>query len=562
MPDSLSSAPDTPPGSTTDTTDTTGTTTTGHTTGTTALPAAPRDRWTVRTTTGLVKGHAATGVTAFSGIPYAEPPTGDLRFRRAVPKTPWSGVFHADRPGDYCAQFRNRRLGWIGSEDCLWLNVVVPRPDPRGPAVDPSARRPVVVYLHGGGNVHGSAGEPLLTGEHFATAMDAVYVAVNYRLGVLGQLSLAHAEPSSMMPDPSRADTNVGLSDIVTAVEWVHANAEVFGGDPSRITVMGESSGGAMVSALTAVPRVRPLLAGAISQSPAAAMVHTPDLAAYWCRRAAHHWAELAAAPSGPGRGQVRAGEALVDTSPEALSRLTEALSRDNLSAAHDLAGPFAPVVDGDLLPAHPLAPGAQTGLPLLTGTNRHEYLLMRWEPATTAHQRARARRLAAAIDGSVSTDLFDRFYARGRTRRRCAMFMSDAIFTAPTRRLASVQPDGAAWMYRLDLETPSLRATGVRAIHALDLPVLFERYDAGRGPLALALGGREAMVRTTAVMQPRWRAFIHDGDPGFPRWSEDHTVQVFGAVEGGRAGDPAEFTVPDPDPELRRAWDAVDLLP
>ncbi|MEL4165228.1 hypothetical protein MTQ16_10490, partial [Corynebacterium bovis] len=96
-----------------------------------------------------------------------------------------------------------------------------------------------------------------------------------------------------------------------------------------------------------------------------------------------------------------------------------------------------------------------QTGLPLLTGTNRHEYLLMRWEPATTAHQRARARRLAAAIDGSVSTDLFDRFYARGRTRRRCAMFMSDAIFTAPTRRLASVQPDGAAWMYRLDLEPP-----------------------------------------------------------------------------------------------------------
>ena len=203
----------------------------------------PGDFWTVQTTTGRIKGHAETGAAAFRGIPYAQPPIGPHRFRRAEPIDPWEGTFEARADGEYCYQFRNKATGWIGSEDCLWLSVVVPRGTSRGnnttnadsateadtvtgaePATDAgnatapinkehandaTARRPIAVHLHGGSNVHGSAADPQRSGEHFAQATDSIYVGVNYRLGMFGQPFFGKDF------DAARIDTNAWLSRII-----------------------------------------------------------------------------------------------------------------------------------------------------------------------------------------------------------------------------------------------------------------------------------------------------------------------------------------------------------
>jgi para-nitrobenzyl esterase len=493
------------------------------------------DRWTVDTTTGSLRGHAVNHGVAFRGVPYAEPPVGPLRFRRAVPKTPWDGTLVADRPGDYCSQWRDGRHGWVGSENCLWLNVVVPRSGTRPGTtgtIDREAHRPVVVYLHGGSNIHGSAREPLLSGEYFAAATDAVYVAVNYRVGVLGQLALGHADSL----DTARYETNTGLSDIATAVEWVHANARSFGGDPSRITVMGESSGGAMVTALSASPRMDGLVAGFIAQSPAAAMVHSPAQA----RDLADTALELL-------RDRTDADPLTADHRD--LAWLTEKLNAVSWGTV-GIAGAFAPVLD-DLLPRHPLEPGAQLDVPLLVGTNLDEYVLMRWNRVSRRTLRDQTRGFASLVDADRAPGVLSTFYSDGRRRGDAGRFIGDALFAAPSMRLAGQHPSGRAWMYRLDLTTPSLDISGIGATHALDLPILFGRYDAGRGPGALALGGRDRMAATTAVMQRRWREFIHRGDPGWAPYRDGFATQIF---------DAGEQTVADPVPELREAWSQVRL--
>ena len=241
----------------------------------------------MNTTTGPVVGHAETGVAAFRGIPYAEPPTGELRFRRARPKEPWSTPLLATQSGSPCIQIRNADQGVIGSENCLWLDVVVPRDPSSRSAVDASARRPVVVFFHGGSNAFGSAANRLYSAQYLAMALDAVVVAVNYRLGVAGGMSLSYGTSQSDVP-ADRFDTNTQLSDGITALTWVRDNAEAFGGDPHRIIAMGQSSGGALVSSLTAVPQLENVIAGVIMLSPPLAMVHHPDLAALWALSLIH----------------------------------------------------------------------------------------------------------------------------------------------------------------------------------------------------------------------------------------------------------------------------------
>lgn len=505
---------------------------------------APGDFWTVQTTTGAVKGHAETGTAAFRGIPYAQPPIGPRRFRRAEPIAPWEGTFEARADGEYCYQFRNKATGWIGSEDCLWLSVVVPRGTARGTtqgadtaadvdnttaadpatapinkehAIDATARRPIAVHLHGGSNVHGSAADPQRSGEHFAQATDSIYVGVNYRLGMFGQLFFGKDFADE------RIDTNAGLSDIIEALRWIQANARAFGGDPERITIFGESSGGAMVTALMTSPALEGVIAGAIAQSPAGAMVHTPENAKYWREQAVAELARIRglvekdkAKAEVPETGGLSIDDLFGATATE-LGEITETLVAHNLRYAPGVSGPFAPIVDGDLLPKHPLAKGAQRDLPLLVGYNRDEYRLMRWEPLRTKHQWSRTLTLAEHVSTDVEELL--QHYKGVQLRSVVGEFTGHAIFVAPAYLLAEQHPTGKVWFYRLDMTTPSLELSGMGATHALDLPLLFRRVDTSRGKLALALGGAKQMNRTSEAMLRRWRKFLHDLDPGFERY-------------------------------------------
>lgn len=217
---------------------------------------------------GRVRGVACDteGVTLYRGIPYAAPPVGPLRWRAPQPVEAWSGIREADRFGAAAVQadqpvgsFYQQEFFWEGdperSEDCLFLNVWTPA------AGDPGARLPVAFWIHGGAYIQGYGHEVEFDGEAFARR-GVVLVTVNYRLGALGFL----AHPQLTAEDP-QASGNYGLLDLQQALRWVRHNIAVFGGDPQRITLMGQSAGAGCVQALLMSPASRDLVAAAILQS-------------------------------------------------------------------------------------------------------------------------------------------------------------------------------------------------------------------------------------------------------------------------------------------------------
>jgi len=234
-----------------------------------------------RTTAGTVEGFTRNGVNRWRSIPYARPPVGPLRLRAPQPALPWSGVRHCHGFAN-CApqQRRYTMLGFSGfggryqpmSEDCLTLNVVTPE----GRSDEPL---PVMVFIHGGGYILGSSATPLYDGAALARR-GCVYVSVNYRLGALGCLDL-----SSLSTSDIPIDSNLFLRDLVMALQWVRDNIAEFGGDPSKVTIFGESAGAHITATLLAVPAAEGLFARAISESPASGMVRSTETAAEFAER-------------------------------------------------------------------------------------------------------------------------------------------------------------------------------------------------------------------------------------------------------------------------------------
>jgi len=225
--------------------------------------AAPKP---VKTASGLVSGTAGRNstISVFKGIPFAAPPVGPLRWRAPTAPASWTGVRKADAFSPSCIQtIVTEKKPWTYefmahgevSEDCLYLNIWTP-------AASPAARRPVFVYIYGGGNVEGSGSVPAYDGEGLASK-GLVVVTFNYRVGVLGFLS----HPDLNKESSYHASGNYGLLDQIAAVRWVHDNIAAFGGDPNRITVAGQSAGASGVHSLTASPLAKGLFHRAIADS-------------------------------------------------------------------------------------------------------------------------------------------------------------------------------------------------------------------------------------------------------------------------------------------------------
>jgi para-nitrobenzyl esterase len=210
----------------------------------------------VRTESGLVSGVAATdaSVIVFKGIPYAEPPLGNLRWTAPRPPLRWDGVRNADHFSDACAQIFPK-ADFPKSEDCLCLNVWTP-------AKSRGAGLPVMVCIHGGGLMVGSPREALYDGEELARK-GVVVVTVNYRLGIIGFF----AHPELTKESPHHASGNYGLLDQLAALQWVHRNIAAFGGDPKKVTTFGESAGAFSVNSHVASPLSNGLFRAAISES-------------------------------------------------------------------------------------------------------------------------------------------------------------------------------------------------------------------------------------------------------------------------------------------------------
>ena len=223
---------------------------------------------TVETTSGKLIGATHRGTHVFRGIPFAAPPVGALRFRPPQPVAPWSGVREALTFGPMAPQLPSALEALAGntplgqSEDCLTLNVWTPACD--------GAKRPVMVWIHGGGFTTGTAASPWYSGTNLALQGDVVVVTANYRLGALGFMHLADVGGEAW-----GSSANCGILDQVAALRWVRDNVAGFGGDPDNVTVFGESAGGCSVVTLLATPAAKGLFHKAIAESASVAQVRT-----------------------------------------------------------------------------------------------------------------------------------------------------------------------------------------------------------------------------------------------------------------------------------------------
>jgi para-nitrobenzyl esterase len=474
---------------------------------------------TVETESGKLAGEDVAGIRVFRGVPFAEPPVGPLRFAAPEPTRRWAGVRFALQAGPAALQLgaawmTRMRLDVGGrvAEDCLYLNVYTPGLD--------GARRPVLVFLHGGAFLMGAGSTALYDSRRLARQADLVVVTTNYRLGALGWAQLG------LLPGSSLTDAvNLGLRDQIAALAWVHANVAAFGGDPDNVTLCGQSAGAMSAAALCASPAARPLFRRVILQSAAGQSALPRDDAANVARI---FLAELGLRPETA--HQARALPA---------SRILKAQAatwRRTWSPVHLMS--FMPAVDGAWLaepPADAIARGAIADKELLVGTNRDEWKLFSLVDGGLAPMResslharianladprllalpeperaARAYRDAVAADGG-STDSASVWSA----------FQSARVFHHPASRLveSQVRAGGRAYAYLFAWKPPAVGGV-LGACHALELPFVFgwTQLPLVRSLTGLSTGSR----RLSLTMQRAWGAFARSGDPShadLPGW-------------------------------------------
>lgn len=477
-----------------------------------------------KTADGLVRGRIRDGLHAWRGIPYAAPPAGPLRFRAPQPVLPWSGVRDAAEFGASSPQ----RGARDGDENCLALNVLTPAGE--------GAPRPVMVFIHGGAYVTGSSATDLYRGDHLVRRGDIVYVSINYRLGALGYLDFSEFSTAD-----TTFESNVGLRDQIAALQWVQRNIAEFGGDPDNVTIFGESSGGNAVTTLMCVPAARGLFARGIAESP-------PVASAYGTERA-HRWArELVGILGADG---ANAAEALRSATPQALIGATHALT---LRCADSEPGTraTAPVVDGDLLPRHPLdafADGSAAPLPLIIGTNSHEGRFFPLFLNIIPTDRDRIEKMFDETDPAVKARAIASYPGYPR-RRASADLGGDVVFWEPSILAAQGHTVYApTYSYRYDFAPRALRLAGMNATHGTELLAVFGAVEDKIGRAATLLGGRAALRAVTDTVQSHWLEFARTGTPG-PAWPQYSVERRETLVI-----DEISRVEPDPDGDRRRAW-------
>jgi para-nitrobenzyl esterase len=497
---------------------------------------------TVETPSGRLAGLRSRVTASFRGIPFARPPVGALRWRNPEPCEPWSGVRDATRFAPTSPQAPTQIESLLGravgeqSEDCLYLNIWTPACD--------GARRPVMVWIHGGAFILGAGSHGIYDGRKLAEC-DVVVVTINYRLGAFGFLALG---PLSEGRAPGSGAE--GIADQILALDWVKRNIASFGGDPDNVTIFGESAGGMSVSALLASPPARGSFHKAIAQSGAAHIGHDAEHAA----RVAHAlMEEMEIAPN-------ETQKALDAPYGAIMAAQIALLAKNNGGKDSRKLGrlPFQPAIDGAILPVRPIAAlreGAGGNIPLLTGTTREE-----WRLFTAADPRLRfmsAKNFAARVErqaGETAVAMLDA-YDEGSMFDRFNAFMTDKIFAVPAARLAEAQARTApVYTYRFDWRSKLLGGI-FGSCHALDIGFVLGSYNQ---KLLGAFFGTGAVADTLCRdMMDSWTAFARTGNPstsatGFWPHSDSalRPTMIFGDSVPQLAHAPNEARL--------RAWDAV----
>ena len=490
---------------------------------------------TAQTTSGTVRGFVRGGVHTFLGVPYAAPPFGPRRFAPPAPPERWDGVRDATSYGatvpkpPYAPPYDVLLLEpQIPGEDCLNLNVWTP--DPGGSGL------PVYVWIHGGAFVNGSGAVPTYDGTAFARD-GVVSVSVNYRLGVDGFLQF-----------PDDGPANRGLLDQVAALRWVQENIAAFGGDPSRVTIGGESAGGMSVGCQLALPAARGLFGQAILQSGAGHHALTVGTAT----RVGGYLAERLNVP--------HTREALAEVPIDQLIAAQQGLAveaqlmpdpaRWGEVAANLMA--FEPVIDGEVLPDLPIgriAAGSAQGVRVLAGANRDEQRLFMVPNGLIDMVTDPLLQMAVAGYGLAAGEALEAYRAQrpGATPGELlADVATDWFFRIPAIRVAEAQAGAGSWMYEFSWPSPQYSGR-LGACHALELAFTFDTLATeGHG----ALQGPGAPQDLADEMHRAWVRFVAEGDPGWERYApQRRAVREFG--EQVR-------TVDDPRGDQRRLWDGL----
>jgi para-nitrobenzyl esterase len=484
------------------------------------------------TRSGKVEGVEQGDVLVFRGIPFAAPPVGLRRFLPPAREDAWDGVRDATRFSPEIAQAElpiARVLGSTGAgsnEDGLYLNVWTPACD--------DARRPVMVWIHGGAYIFGSGSVSWYDGTHFVQHGDVVVVTINYRLGPLGFLHLADAFGAELA-----GSGNAGILDQVAALEWVHESIAAFGGTPEDVTIFGESAGANSVGTLLGLPAARGLFRKAIAQSGAGAWVATRE------RAAAITELVLEKLPEQP--RDIEALQALP------LDVLFAAQPGTGIAAGGTGAGlTWQPVIDGDVLVESPLdavTAGHAAGVHLLIGTNEHEVTLFQvLDPSLADLDDEGVLRLLAAVTDRPAPLLaaYRELMPDATPRDVWQALATDAAFRMPAVRLAAAQhTHGPAWMYRFTWETPVFGGA-LRSTHALEIPFVFDNLHQPGAEQFTGTGPERAGI--AEAMHRAWIAFARTGDPGWPAYEPTRrATQRFDAETA---------VLDDPDAAQRRAWE------
>ncbi|HWE50054.1 MAG TPA: carboxylesterase family protein [Bryobacteraceae bacterium] len=466
-----------------------------------------------RPSAGALEGRTEGRLKVFKGIPYAQPPVGQARWKAPVPMTPWTGVKKATAFGPACVQPERGGSNFYAldpmpmvSEDCLTLNIWTPA----------NARNaPVFFWIYGGSLSIGAGSDPIYNGASLA-AQGIVVITVNYRLGVLGWL--AHPELSQESPDG--VSGNYGLLDQIAALQWVRQNIKAFGGDPSNVTIAGESAGALSVMYLMAAPPARGLFTKAIAES--AYMISTPEL------KQRSHGAESAEA------GGTRVAAALHAPNLAAM----RAMDARAITAAAPRAG-FAPfgVIDGHVMP-HQLVDafdkGEQAPVPILTGFNSGEIRsLTGLAPRPAAN--------AAAYEAAIRDRYFDlsgeflRLYPAADTpaamQESIYATSRDALYGWTAERLVRKQTalGKASFLYLFDHGYPAADSAGLHAFHASELPFVFGTYN-GTAPKWPKIPATPEHIKLSDAMVRYWSSFVRTGKP---RAANEPDWPAFGKTEG-----------------------------
>jgi len=485
---------------------------------------------------GTVQAAPESGAV-FKGIPFAQPPIGKLRWREPLPIAPWKGVRDATHYSAACMQNPLGTGGFLAplaklygkeypqtkiamSEDCLYLNVWTPAWPP------PQAAAPVMVWIHGGSNVIGSGTEGSYDGTALARK-GVVVVTINYRLGPLGFFS----HPEMTRESPHHASGNYGLLDQVAALQWVHDNIAKFGGNPSQVTVFGESAGSLDAGLLLCSPLSKGLVQRAIMESGPVLLA----LNAANREKGEHFGSEAARLLGFPGGSEIDRLRAL--PAEAVLEKINEVSKR---------AGDPGTVIDGWFLresPGRIFAEGRELPVDFIVGNNGREISAFRAKAgggstsAGSGNSRAQMVRVFYGSSTPIVLAMFLMDNALGRTEAADS-WLNDVIAACPEMAMAALHATTGhrAYLYQFDREIPGQGQKALGSFHGLEVPYVFGTL---RDPAWNWLPFEPVDSRLSEIVQTYWTNFAKTGNPNasdLPGWLEFDSREQ-SAIEFGKSG-------------------------